>query len=361
MTDLGIPSLPHRTPQAVSPHAAVTTGGHPLSVPEADSAAAAAHSGNEREIRRLALDITRACQAACDHCYNASGPSGTSGEMTHQDWLSVLDQAAVMGVQKIQLIGGEPTLHPGLSELVNRALDLGMQIEVYSNLIHVRASLWPVLRQRDVVLATSYYSDRADEHEEVTHHRGSYARTKGNIKKAVGYGIPLRAGIVHVLENQRIEAAAAELRGLGVTRIHIDRVRKFGRAAGDSNCDDASELCGNCTRGRAAILPSGDVAGCVMSAGMMTAGSVRNQPLASIIGNTAWQNIEALIPPHRSSSREGCVPDEDSCMPSPGHDPDSLWAGGCVPDEDSCAPSPGIDRVGTEAHATAAHALRIGG
>jgi transcriptional regulator with XRE-family HTH domain len=30
-------------------------------------------------MRSLALDLTRACQAACDHCYNHSGPGKTTG------------------------------------------------------------------------------------------------------------------------------------------------------------------------------------------------------------------------------------------------------------------------------------------
>ena len=50
-----------------------------------------------RTTRFLALDLTRAFQATCDHCYNSSVPSGTAGSMTREDWLNVLDQAADMG------------------------------------------------------------------------------------------------------------------------------------------------------------------------------------------------------------------------------------------------------------------------
>ncbi|MBC3842742.1 hypothetical protein GXW82_28895 [Streptacidiphilus sp. 4-A2] len=88
--------------------------------------------------------------------------------MTRGGWLSVLDQAAQTGFTRVQFIGGEPTLHPALSDLVNRAVELGLSVEVFSNLMHVRESLWPVLRQRGVSLATSYYSDQADEHDRIT-------------------------------------------------------------------------------------------------------------------------------------------------------------------------------------------------
>ncbi|WP_328914240.1 MULTISPECIES: radical SAM/SPASM domain-containing protein [unclassified Streptomyces] len=270
-------------------------------------------------LRFLALDLTRTCQAQCTHCYNQSSPSGTHGEMTREDWLSLLDQAAAAGVTQVQFIGGEPTLHPDIADLINKAVEHAMAVEVFSNLIHVRATLWPVLRQRGVTLATSYYSDQAAEHEAVTAHRGSYAKTKANITKALAYGIPLRAAIVDVREGQRIDQAITELREMGVQRIRTDRLRKIGR--GDNTGQDTheiTELCGHCAKGRAAVLPDGSVAGCVMSGGMMTTGSVRTTPLAEIVTSPEWDALAASIPQPRGGTHGGCTPDEDSCQPSPG-------------------------------------------
>ena len=304
-------------------------------------------------LQRLALDITRACQAQCTHCYNQSGPQGTTGEMTRDDWLSLLDQAAALGVRQVQLIGGEPTLHPHVAELINRAVEHGMVVEVFSNLIHIHESLWPVLRQRGVTLATSYYTDDPAAHEAITHNRGSHRRTKDNITRALRYHIPVRAGIVDLADGQRVDQATAELRALGVTSIRTDRLRAIGRGAGTGgDTHQISELCGHCARGRAAVLPSGDVAGCVMSGTMLTAGNVRLTPLATIIESPEWAELAAAIPPPRRAARDACVPDsctpkEDSCQPSPGVEPASvLRAEGCTPDEDSCQPSPGLDTWG---------------
>lgn len=301
-------------------------------------------------LQRLALDITRACQARCTHCYNQSGPQGTAGEMSREDWLSLLDQAAGLGVRQVQFIGGEPTMHSDLAELINRAVDHGMQVEVFSNLIHIKASLWPVLRQRGVTLATSYYSDDARAHEEITKSRGSYRRTRDNIAQAIRYRIPVRAGLVDLADGQRIAQATDELRRLGVTKIRTDRLRGIGRGAGaGGDTHQIAELCGHCARGRAAVLPNGDVAGCVMSGEMLTAGNVRTTPLAEIVTGPAWRDLAAMIPQPRGVAHDGCVPDsctpqEDSCEPSPGVEPvDVLMTGGCTPDEDSCQPSPSVD------------------
>ena len=50
--------------------------------------------------------------------------------------------------------------------------------------------------------------------------------------EAVRRGIPLRAGIVEVVADQGIEAAMAELRALGVTKMHADRSGGVGRGCG---------------------------------------------------------------------------------------------------------------------------------
>ena len=54
----------------------------------------------------------------------------------------------------------------------------GLQVEVYSNLTHVRAALRSAFQKPDVCLATSFYSDRADEHERITYGPGSYQRNR---------------------------------------------------------------------------------------------------------------------------------------------------------------------------------------
>ncbi len=42
--------------------------------------------------------------------------------MTPEDWERVIDQAAALGVETVQYIGGEPTLDPDLPRLVRYAL-----------------------------------------------------------------------------------------------------------------------------------------------------------------------------------------------------------------------------------------------
>lgn len=93
------------------------------------------------------LEITGKCQLECTHCYADSGPTGSHGQMRRQDWERVIDELAEAGVTMVQFIGGEPMLHPDLGALIDRATTRGLQVEVYSNLVHVPASIWPLLER----------------------------------------------------------------------------------------------------------------------------------------------------------------------------------------------------------------------
>jgi MoaA/NifB/PqqE/SkfB family radical SAM enzyme len=272
----------------------------------------------------VALELTGRCGLACGHCFAGSGPAGGHGTMTVRDWERVIGEAAGLGVQAVQFIGGEVTLHPGLCALVRRAVAAGLRAEVFSNLTRVTPAQWDVLSLPGVSLATSWYAADPAVHAQVTGNRGAHARTKANIAEAVRRGIPLRAGMVDVAGREHARAGRAELAALGVTRVSApDRVRRLGRAAepGTAGGGDVSELCGRCGRGMAAVSPDGDVWPCVMSR-WLPAGNVLTEGLAGVLAGPRWQAVLAGIPAPRA---DACNPDDDD---------------NCKPKQDTCTGSP---------------------
>ncbi|MFF9398474.1 radical SAM protein [Streptomyces sp. NPDC014744] len=201
-------------------------------------------------IRSLELEITGKCQLACSHCLSESSPQADQGSMTFEDWRAVICDAAALGIRTIQIIGGEPTVHPRWRDLTEHALSLGRHVEVYSNLYKVREEWWELFTHPAVTLATSYYSDDPAEHDRITGRSGSYVRTRCNIREAVTRGVTVRAGIVDVLPGQRVAEARAELRSMGVSRITVDRARAVGRSLLPGQAPTLEEMCGRCTRGR---------------------------------------------------------------------------------------------------------------
>jgi MoaA/NifB/PqqE/SkfB family radical SAM enzyme len=215
--------------------------------------------------------------------------------------------------------------------VVNHALALGLKVECFSNLVHVSDQWWELFQREGVKVATSYYSDRAKQHNAMTG-RPSHARTRANIEKAVRLGVPLRVGIIGD-DQQAIDAARLDLEALGVTRIGEDRVRPFGRGAQDQDPDPAN-LCGQCGTGRAAIGPDGAVSPCIMS-GWMGVGNVRDSSLDAILGGTAMAEASASI--RNATSNRNCAPHNQPCQPVI-NPPSPESSRSCYPDSAPCAP-----------------------
>ncbi len=212
-------------------------------------------------LKSLTLELTGRCQLRCTHCYADSAPTGGHGTMTVTDWRRVIDQASDHGVETVQFIGGEPTLHPAFCALVEHALSHVAHVVIYTNLVLVTARLWELFTSRGVALSTSYHSDREDDHDAVTGRRTSHARTRSNIAQAVRRGVPVQVGIVGFDNGRHVARARADLTALGVANVRVDRLRRIGRAASDSTVPSA-ELCGRCGRDRLTVTPDGHVLPC---------------------------------------------------------------------------------------------------
>jgi MoaA/NifB/PqqE/SkfB family radical SAM enzyme len=233
--------------------------------------------------------------------------------MTTEDWKRVITAAASVGVETVQFIGGEPTLHPDLPELVRYALAAGLKADVYSNLVHVTDAIWQVFTLPGVSLGTSWYSVDPAKHREITGTEGSWYRTRSNIIEALLRGITIRAGIVEVADGQEVEAAELELRRLGVTDIAVDHARAVGRAA-NGRSTTVDDLCGRCGDGRAAISSHGALSPCVLGRHLV-AGNVKDTRLADILTGGRWNEIVESIP--RQGACVSCTPaDSNDCDPS---------------------------------------------
>jgi MoaA/NifB/PqqE/SkfB family radical SAM enzyme len=261
----------------------------------------------------LELEITQFCQLKCVHCLNDSGPQGSRGTMTPDDWRRLMDQAAAIGVKTVQFIGGEPTLDPDMPDLARYALRIGLNVDIKTNLVHVTPELWDLFTDPRVSVGFSWYSADPAKHAEVTGSKASYARTRANVIEAVRRGVRLIAGIVEVVDGQDIDAAMAELRSLGVTSMSADRARLIGRAANGAE-PVISELCGRCGKGRAAILPDGQLTPCVLGR-FLVAGNVRETPLGDLFASERWREILVSVP--EQNACVSCTPgDSNDCQPS---------------------------------------------
>ncbi|WP_204013693.1 radical SAM/SPASM domain-containing protein, partial [Sphaerimonospora thailandensis] len=192
-----------------------------------------------------------------------------------------------------------------------------------------------------------YYSDQPDEHEAITR-RPTLKVTTRNIARAQDLGIPLRAGVIGVLNRQRTQQGIAVLERLGVPEIGYDDLREVGRGVRDSGPSTA-QLCGNCGDRKIAISPTGDVWPCVFSR-WLPVGNVRQTPLADILKGEAFAQItgqlqeEFQVRMARPCRPDPCSPDcSPSCKPANNCRPANNCApnyscGPCAPKDRNCNP-----------------------
>ncbi|WP_353505684.1 pyrroloquinoline quinone biosynthesis protein PqqE [Rhizobium sp. RM] len=79
----------------------------------------------------MLAELTHRCPLACPYCSNPLELDGVKEELSTEEWKSVFQQAAALGVLHLHLSGGEPAARRDLVELTSAAAKAGL----YTNLI----------------------------------------------------------------------------------------------------------------------------------------------------------------------------------------------------------------------------------
>lgn len=84
--------------------------------------------------RFLFLYPTTACQLRCRHCYVGNDRLNAENTMSLELAIQLLDYFKITGGHdKVYLLGGEPTMHPQLPQIVAAARERGYQVTISSN------------------------------------------------------------------------------------------------------------------------------------------------------------------------------------------------------------------------------------
>ncbi|MFN3225391.1 MAG: radical SAM/SPASM domain-containing protein [Hyphomicrobiales bacterium] len=271
----------------------------------------------------LWLEVTNACNLTCSHCYAGSGPNGgVDDKLSQEQYISVINAAADIGCRKVQFIGGEATLHPGLPKMIEVARSRKFtSIEVFTNLVRLNEQLLDCFVQNGVSVASSFYSFNAATHDSITGRPGSWQRTVVNLKSILAAGLDCRVGIITMDQNRAdLQKTEAFLHSLGVLDIGRDEVRAFGRAASDDGSPEMSELCGSCAGDVICVGYDGKVSPCIMSKHWS-------------VGDLAESSFADIL-----SSRKLGVTREQIHAETWHSDQDKARMGSCNPDCTPCSP-----------------------
>lgn len=81
---------------------------------------------------QIVWNITKACNFKCIHCYENAGKKADD-ELTTDEIIEGIDKLSRLGVASIAFSGGEPTVHPGIIDLIKHASEDGMYVSMATN------------------------------------------------------------------------------------------------------------------------------------------------------------------------------------------------------------------------------------
>lgn len=77
--------------------------------------------------------VTYRCNLSCPYCFACELQSEYPQDITEQEFARLLHWMRNTSVASAAFIGGEPTLHPGLAEMVRQAAESGITVTLFTN------------------------------------------------------------------------------------------------------------------------------------------------------------------------------------------------------------------------------------
>jgi MoaA/NifB/PqqE/SkfB family radical SAM enzyme len=195
-----------------------------------------------RQAANVFLHVLTRCNLRCRHCYINPEQHGRRRLPVEriERWLAVL--AARSPGANLVLLGGEPTLHPGLPQAVRAARRLGYA----SVTIDTNGYLFHDILDRVTPSEVDVFSFSLDGASAAVNDRvrgaGSYEVCVDGIRRARARGF--RASLIFTVSRATIdelEAMGALASGLGVERLFIQVLGLRGQAAGGTGADPATK------------------------------------------------------------------------------------------------------------------------
>jgi len=184
-------------------------------------------------LRDFKIEVTYRCDLNCIHCSSDARPSNPL-EMSRDDCLRILSEAAQMGAREVAFSGGEPLGWAHILDAAETAASVGLAVTIYTsgNVVDFADKATRLRRLGVSGFVFSLFGGTIDSHERTTRTRGSFERTKTAIKVAREIGIETELHFVPMANNYReLSDIVALGRELGASEVSVLRLVPQGRAA----------------------------------------------------------------------------------------------------------------------------------
>jgi pyrroloquinoline quinone biosynthesis protein E len=191
----------------------------------------AALSGARPEI--LVAELTHRCPLGCPYCSNPLALETRDGELDVATWARVFSEAAALGIQRVDLSGGEPGARRDLVEIAASAREAGLYTNLVTSGVGISTrtvrDLWEA--GLDHVSVSFQHSDAVPA-DRIAGGKGAFQRKYALATEAVRLGLPLAVNVVmHRANIECIEAIVELAMTLKASRVEIAPVRYLGWAS----------------------------------------------------------------------------------------------------------------------------------
>jgi antilisterial bacteriocin subtilosin biosynthesis protein AlbA len=190
------------------------------------------------------LEIIETCNMTCDHCYYSSSPQ-LKGRMTLADATRIMDRLAQNGVRVVELTGGECTIHPNFSEILNHACDTFDLVGVLTNgyRLGTNERLRELICSKNNLMVQISLDAVGARHDTFRKHPRAYEAAVNAIRHVVAAGLICRVASSIVEENlDQVGELYEVVRALGVDKHSFAAVAPHGRGCNTTEGVGAAEL-----------------------------------------------------------------------------------------------------------------------
>ncbi len=180
----------------------------------------------------LKMEVTYQCELNCVHCSSDAHPSNLL-EMSRQDCLRILDQAAEMGVHEVIFSGGEPLLWPHIVAAVDNSVRHGMSAVIYTSgsVSSFEDRIDQLVNVGISKTVFSIFGATSASHERVTRKAKSFERTVHSAEAALEKRLTTELHFVPMSNNyQELKEIVRLAYELGASRVSLLRLVPQGRA-----------------------------------------------------------------------------------------------------------------------------------
>ncbi|MEN6317448.1 MAG: radical SAM protein, partial [Syntrophaceae bacterium] len=158
------------------------------------------------------IEITSHCNQRCKHCF--MGAELNKGEMKIGLIKQIIDQLVDLGIDRIHLSGGEPSIHINFEEILKYGIDKNIKLSILSNGILLKQYI-ELLKNENITVKIPLLG-WLQTHDFMTGLKGSFHNTIGNILTLRESGVNLELGTtvtsLNISDMKQIETFSKEIK-----------------------------------------------------------------------------------------------------------------------------------------------------